>query len=112
MSPTSDTENVRVALPNGATMRVESVNLGGRQKVGAMDIVPFDGVTGAVEGLAGTLLEGLRKVQPRKTTIEFGVEIGIESGKLTALLCKGTGRANLKIVLEWEAGVEADGQAG
>ena len=30
-----------------------------------------------------------------------GVQVGIESGKLTALLVKGTGNANLKITLEW-----------
>jgi hypothetical protein len=40
-------------------------------------------------------------VQPSKATVEFGIELGIEPGKLTALLVQGTSKANLKINLEW-----------
>ena len=96
------THTVKAKLANGAVIRVEVIDFGGRKKVGALDTVPFDEVTQAVEGLAGALIESLKKVQPRKTTIEFGLEVGVESGNLTALLCKGTGKANLKIQLEWE----------
>jgi hypothetical protein len=31
----------------------------------------------------------------------LGLEVGLESGNLTALLVKGTGTANLKLILEW-----------
>jgi Trypsin-co-occurring domain 1 len=34
--------------------------------------------------------------------VEFGIDVGIESGKLTALICKGSGNASLKITLEFE----------
>jgi len=102
MGVSESTENVKVQLDNGAVIRVASVDLGGRKKVGALDTVPFHEVTQAVEGIAGALISSLKKVQPKKTTVEFGLEIGVESGNLTALLCKGTGKANLKIVLEWE----------
>ena len=47
------------------------------------------------------MLTTLQKVKPRAASVEFGLEIGIESGQLTALLVKGTGTANLKITLEW-----------
>jgi hypothetical protein len=36
-----------------------------------------------------------------RDTTEFGVEFGYESGQLTALIVKGTGKANLKITMEW-----------
>lgn len=97
------TDTVKVKLANGAVIRVESVNMGGRKKVGVLDTLPFDDITNAIEGIAGSLIECLKKVQPRKTIIEFGLEVGVESGNLTALLCKGTGKANLKIALEWES---------
>ena len=42
-----------------------------------------------------------QKVKPRKASVELGLEVGLESGHLTALLVKGTGTANLKLTLEW-----------
>lgn len=102
MKGSESSENVKVVLGNGAVIRVESIDLGGRKKVGALDVVPFKEVTDAVEGIAGALIESIKKVRPKKTTVEFGLEVGVESGNLTALLCKGTGKANLKIILEWE----------
>ena len=43
------------------------------------------------------------RVKPKKASVEFGVEVGIESGALSALICKGTGTANLRVVLEWSS---------
>jgi hypothetical protein len=31
-----------------------------------------------------------------------GLGVGVEAGQLTALLVKGSGKANLKITLTWE----------
>ena len=45
--------------------------------------------------------EKLENVKAKKTVVEFGVEIGVEAGQLTALIAKGSGKANLKITLEW-----------
>jgi len=43
----------------------------------------------------------ISKVQPKKATVEFGVEVRVKSGKLTALIVEGEGKGNLKITLEW-----------
>ena len=40
-------------------------------------------------------------MQPKKATVEFGVEVTVKSGKLTALIVEGEGKGNLKITLEW-----------
>src|SRR5689334_2920788 len=61
----------------------------------------FQSVTDAIEGIATAIRNSLEKAKPEKATIEFGVEFGIESGKLTALIVKGSGKANLKISLQW-----------
>jgi hypothetical protein len=42
----------------------------------------------------------LEKVKPKKASVEFGLEVAVESGKLTTLLVKGASTANLKITLE------------
>ena len=101
MNSSVNTDNVLVTLPNGAKIRVEATSFGGREKVSSLAALPFEDITNAVEGISVALIESLKKVGPRKTTIEFGIEVGVESGKLTALVCKGSGKANLKIALEW-----------
>jgi hypothetical protein len=45
----------------------------------------------------------LQKVKPKKATVKFGMEMAIEAGQLTAVIVKGSGKANLEITLEWEA---------
>lgn len=57
-----------------------------------------------IEGFAETLQQSLSKLKPQKATVEFGIEIGAESGQLTTLIVKGTGSANLKVTLERELG--------
>jgi hypothetical protein len=42
-----------------------------------------------------------RKLSLTKLALNFGLEIAIESGKLTTLIVKGSSKANLEITLEW-----------
>jgi hypothetical protein len=102
MSENEETvENIKAELSNGATLHIETVILGGEEQVADLGIPSFTAVTDAIEGIADSLVNTLKKVKPREATVEFGLEIGLESGKLTALLVKGTGTANLKITLQW-----------
>ena len=94
------TEIVKAELGNGLTIRIEATSLGGEERA-ASHIPSFQEVTDAVEGIAHAMVTTLKKVQPRGASVEFGLAIGVESGQLTALLVKGTGTANLKIILEW-----------
>jgi hypothetical protein len=96
----SKTEVVKAALDNGTTIRIEATSFGGEERV-AHNIPSFKEVTDAVEGIADAVVTTLKKVKPQRASVEFGVEIGVESGQLTALLVKGTGTANLKITLQW-----------
>jgi hypothetical protein len=91
---------IPVQLPSGRTVQVEVAALGGEEEVG-LSKFSFDDVAGAIEEIARTITGTLKRVEPRKATVEFGVDVALESGKLTALLVKGTGKASLKITLEW-----------
>jgi hypothetical protein len=93
---------LRVQLSNGQTVHAEVAELGGERNVG-ISIFSFEGVANAIEEISRTITETLKKVEPRKATVEFGVDLALESGNLTALLVKGTGTASLKVTLEWEA---------
>ncbi len=109
-SKESRIENIPVQLENGAFMRVEATVIGSNIQVGdgeeiesevGASIQSLKEVTDAIEGIAGSVVESLKKFKPSKSSIEFGVEFGYESGQLTALIVKGTGKANLKITMEW-----------
>jgi hypothetical protein len=97
----SNSQSLPVTLPNGTTIRVEASRFG-EQKVAAIDAtLKFQPVIDALEGISGALLEGIKKVEPKKATLEFGLEVAVEAGQLTALLVKGSGTSTLKVTLEW-----------
>lgn len=91
---------IPVELPNRAVIYVQATLLGGEEQVSA-HFPSFAEIGQAVEGIAHTLVTSLEKVKPRKTSVELGVAIAVESGKLTALLVQGSSTANLKVILEW-----------
>ena len=40
---------------------------------------------------------------PTRASVEFGVEVAVDAGKLTALLVNGNTTGSLKVTLEWES---------
>jgi hypothetical protein len=95
----SRSESVPVQLPNGAIVKFE-VTSTGREDV-AFDSKQFQPVAEAIEGVVQMIATPLQKAKPRKATVKFGMELAIESGQLTAIVVKGSGKANLEITLEW-----------
>jgi Trypsin-co-occurring domain 1 len=99
--PDSRNDAVPVLLPNGATVKFEITQTG--REIVSFEPKQFKPVADAIEGVVGMIAAPLQKVKPTKATVKFGMELGIESGQLTALIVKGSGKANLEITLEWEA---------
>jgi hypothetical protein len=68
-------------------------------------LLSFDGFTDSLRAITTTVSDavtaGLSNVKPNKIAVEFGCEVGVESGKLTAVLVKGSAKANIKVVAEW-----------
>lgn len=91
---------IKTKLADGTIIYVQAQTFGGEQQVSA-HLPPFEEVTRAITGIAKPLVHMLEEIKPRKATLEFGVEIALEAGQLTALLVKGTGDTSLKITLEW-----------
>ena len=96
----SRSDTVPVQLPNGAVVKVEVASTG-REDV-SFDAKEFQPVADASEGVVQMIAEPIRKVKPKKAAVKFGMELAIESGQLTAVIVKGSGKANLEITLEWE----------
>jgi hypothetical protein len=93
-------EIVPVTLQSGQTIQVEATVKSQEEDV-AFAVPSIEGLSEAIEGLSASILDGLKRIQPRKATVEFGIEVGLEAGKLTALLVKGTGTASINVTLEW-----------
>lgn len=104
---------VPVQLENGVTIKVEASSFdefidesgGGTGEVvqGEVSAVldHLKDVKDAIEGISQTVKSSLDKAKPSKAIIQFGIELGYESGQLTAMIVKGQGKANLNITLEW-----------
>jgi hypothetical protein len=59
------------------------------------------------ESVTESVVSGLSALKPEKVSLEFGCEVGMKTGKLTAILVEGTAKANLKVTVEWAPGKDA-----
>lgn len=100
MSNESKNEYVPVKLPNGAVIKIETSEIIGREDV-AFTQFSFEQITDALQGITEAIKGTIDKVKPQKTIVKFGLEIGVESGGLSAMIVKGSGKGNLEISIEW-----------
>ncbi|MFJ7065844.1 CU044_2847 family protein [Streptomyces sp. NPDC101115] len=114
------TEIVRVELADGA-LYVEAEPLGAAPADEAADeglegiggrLPDLSGVTAALSSFAGQLGEALHRAAPDRATVEFGCQLGLDSGRLTALVVQGTTSASLWVTLEWGREPGPGGAAG
>jgi Na+/H+-translocating membrane pyrophosphatase len=57
---------------------------------------------GVLEGMSVAVKSALAKSAPDRVSVEFGLELAVKSGALTAMLVAGEGNASLKVTLEWQ----------
>ena len=103
----SRSERLRVLLPNGTEIWAEAQTVGPREA----EVVGFDGLKAAlsldslrsaIEGMGTLALSALEKAKPDEVSVEFGLELAVDNGQITALWVKGAGKANLRITLSWK----------
>jgi hypothetical protein len=93
---------VKTQLEDGTYVYVQTTTLAGEDYIVDTDkVYLFEEVTHTIKSIAKSVVDTLKEVKPRSATVEFGLEVSVEAGKLTTLLVKGSGTANLKITLEW-----------
>jgi hypothetical protein len=89
-------------MSDGTTVHIQVTPVGGNEDV-ALTAVSFEGIRESMLSIAHEVGEVLTEVRPTKASVEFGLEVGIQSGQLIAFLVKGTGTATLKVTLEWDS---------
>ena len=98
--PQSRSEVISVKVKENVTVLVEARSFGGEREV-SDQLFDFQSVADTIEAITESIAATINKVKPKKATVEFGVEVRVKSGKLTALIVEGEGKGNLKIALEW-----------
>ena len=108
MSIQAPTTKVVMATVEGQKVHVEvSTPPGQGDSDVAFEIPTFDTVMPAITAVARVFTATLEKIQPTKASMEFGIELALDSGKLTAIIVKGTAKANLKVALEFSRSLPA-----
>lgn len=100
-----DTRILNVQLANGDIIKAEVSLAGGERDVRSNNTYAFEDfakkLDSIIGGIAGEIKQVLEVTAPKKVGIEFGIEISLESGQLTAMLVKGTGTTSFKVTVEW-----------
>jgi NTP-dependent ternary system trypsin peptidase co-occuring protein len=95
---------VKAELPDGTIVWVEGTLSDPEADVSIGKIFSFQGVVDSVRSVADAINTALKEAKPDRASVEFGVDMSVDSGALTGLIVKGTGGATLTIRLEWGAG--------
>jgi len=102
VSDAETTEWQRLTISgDGGDIYIEVVGHGGREQVGVLDSLPFQTITTMITNIAQGIGGAIKATKPNKASVELGLEFGVQEGKLVALIARGSGKANLKIKLEW-----------
>ncbi len=104
----TQTKLIPFRLEDGTVIRIEATRLAGGESEGSEEeyivihLPSFEEVTNTIKGISKSVVAVWQEVQPSKASVEFSIEVGFEPGSVTAMLVKGSGKANLKVTLEWE----------
>lgn len=90
---------VSIELESGRRILVEAMSRGDEQV--AMSMPKFSGFAESVTEISKAVMSAIDAIKPDSAEVEFGIDASVESGELTALLVKGSGKANLKVKLSW-----------
>jgi len=97
------TKPITVKLDDNTTIQFESTVPRGEQNISDRKMVmEYEKFSMSVEKIASQTIEPLKKLKAKKVTLKMGLALGLESGGLTAMLVKGTGKANMEVTIEWE----------
>ncbi|PSB25377.1 CU044_2847 family protein [Stenomitos frigidus] len=90
---------IPVELEDGSIINIEATPIGEQQV--AFPTIPFKDIKASIVSVSKEISDAIKQVEPTKASVKFGFEVAFKEGELTALLVKGSGKANLEITLEW-----------
>ncbi|WP_433256167.1 CU044_2847 family protein [Streptosporangium sp. CA-135522] len=104
MSESEPVNRVPLPLGDGVEMYVEvssSVFQDGEREISGRR-ASLEQFTDALTRFSTTLTDSLKKSGASRFSVEFGCEVAAETGRLVAVLGKGSATSSVKVTLEWE----------
>ena len=95
-----DRQLISASLEDGTSIQIQACVAGREQDV-ALGKFAFSEVSKTIGSIAQALARATEKARPAETEIEFGLDIGVETGHLLGVLVGGSGNANFKVKLTW-----------
>jgi len=89
-------------LDSGQVIKIEATSTDKEQEIGVLDAIPIEKIADMIKDIGKSFKGVFEAVGPKRVGIKLGLEVSLESGALTALIVKGTGKANFEVSLEWE----------
>lgn len=97
---------VPVRLDDGTIIRIEAPSTSdageGEGYIASVGVPSFEQFTDTVKSMARSIATIWNEVQPSRASVEFSVEVGFETGNITAWLVKGSSKGHLTVTMEWE----------
>jgi Trypsin-co-occurring domain 1 len=97
----ADRTFLNATLPNGTAVKIEVINTGSAQDVALLQAVNMSGVESTIAGFAEIARKASAKASPDSMEFEFGLNLGLESGKLISILAHARSEASLTVRLSW-----------
>ncbi|MGW4894844.1 CU044_2847 family protein [Kitasatospora sp. NPDC004240] len=102
----ADTTQTVVAKtsPDGRTLLVQVTAVdgaGGGEELVRAGIPDLRNFMATVTALATDLQQAIAAVKPKRASVEFGLNIAMQSGVMTAFLVDASGEASVRVTLEW-----------
>ncbi|WP_326709619.1 hypothetical protein OG758_09810 [Streptomyces sp. NBC_01474] len=97
---------VEARLPDGGLVSIVAMATDGHdpaQDIAARGVPSLDDVRSAITGMATLARDAVQAVRPDSASVEFGVDVKVESGKLGGLIVSGSANATLKVTLTWNS---------
>jgi hypothetical protein len=98
---------VPVELSDGWAILAE-VRPGDREEEVAWHGLKLGELTSSVKGVVRDLMLPLSETKCDRITLEFGLDLALEEGKLTSLLVSGSASASVKVAIEWKRSGQSD----
>lgn len=94
---------ILIELENGGIVKVLNTQISEESDVSDETMKgKFSEILPSITEVCSDFLEMLKKTNPTKASIQFGVDLGIESSGIIALITKANANTNFQITLEWE----------
>ncbi|OQS15520.1 hypothetical protein B0T36_09750 [Nocardia donostiensis] len=101
----------RVEMPDGTVIHArvdESARTSTGVDVGLRDRFKLETLGPTIRSVASSVHASVDGLKPNRISVEFGLELSLDAGRVVAVLASGGAKASLKVQLDWDMGSAPD----